>query len=245
MTDGYIKLWRKVLDGDMLKNHKLWVFWTWCLLKASYRDYKLTVGFQEIKLEPGQFIFGLKAASKETKLSIQNIRYCLGSLRGSGNLTIKTTNKYSVLTIINWESYQGNGIENNNQNNKQVRNKRQTSNNKQEDKESKEEEKENNTYVLSKKFEAIEKSFSEQELKCKQDFLDYWTERNENGTKERWQFEKVFDIKRRFRTWLNNNEKKWTPKKDSSNAITRQNRNAVFVNPIGRRVFEETPKDDD
>ena len=140
MTDGYIKLWRKVLDGDMLKNHKLFIFWAWCLLKASYKQYKITVGFQEIELLPGQFIFGLKAASRETQLSIQNIRYCLRSLQGTQNLTIKTTNKFSILTIANWDLYQGNGIEINNQNNKQVTNKRQTSNNKQERKESKEEE---------------------------------------------------------------------------------------------------------
>ena len=35
-------------------------------------------------------------------------------------------------------------------------------------------------------------------------FLDYWTEKNPNGKKERWQMQKVFDIKRRWTTWQGN-----------------------------------------
>jgi len=53
-------------------------------------------------------------------------------------------------------------------------------------------------------FSEIESSFTSEDLKHKQDFLDYWMETNPNGKKERWQMEKVFDIKRRFRTWLRN-----------------------------------------
>ena len=33
-------------------------------------------------------------------------------------------------------------------------------------------------------------------------FLDYWTEKSEGGRKERWQMEKVFDVCRRWNTWL-------------------------------------------
>jgi len=36
--------------------------------------------------------------------------------------------------------------------------------------------------------------------------LEYWEEKSEGGLKERWQMEKVFDINRRFRYWLRNND---------------------------------------
>jgi hypothetical protein len=45
-------------------------------------------------------------------------------LRKAGNLTIKTTSKFSIITIINWHSYQGDGIENDHQNDQQVTSKR-------------------------------------------------------------------------------------------------------------------------
>lgn len=35
-----------------------------------------------------------------------------------------------------------------------------------------------------------------------QKFVDYWTEQNQSGTRQRWQMEKTFEVKRRFVTWM-------------------------------------------
>ena len=110
MNRGYVRLWRKSLDAGWIRNHKLWAFWSYCLLKASYKEYDAIVGLQIIHLLPGQFIFGRKKASKETGLTEQQIRTILAFLRKAGNLTIKTTNKFSIITIINWPTYQGDDL---------------------------------------------------------------------------------------------------------------------------------------
>lgn len=144
-NDGYIKLWRKSLRSGLMQNPILWTFWTYCLLKASHRKTKTRVGYQEVILEPGQFVFGLKAASKETGLSVQNLRTSLKYLRYTTNLTIRTTNKYSIISIVNWHIYQGTDCEDNTQGNKQLTNNQQTTNNKQECKEYKE----NNSILLT------------------------------------------------------------------------------------------------
>jgi len=34
-------------------------------------------------------------------------------------------------------------------------------------------------------------------------FVFYWTEPNKSGTKERWQLQQTFDVKRRVVVWLN------------------------------------------
>ena len=128
MNRGYVRLWRKSLDAGWIKNHKLWVFWTYCLLKASHKEYNAIVGLQVVHLLPGQFIFGLRVASKETGLTIREIRTIIDFLRKAGNLTIKTTNKYSVITIINWPTYQGDDSRNDTLNDKQVANKWQHTN---------------------------------------------------------------------------------------------------------------------
>lgn len=51
-----------------------------------------------------------------------------------------------------------------------------------------------------------------------QDFVLYWTEPNKSGTKEKWEIEKTFDIKRRLLKWLDNKAKwsKPTSKKNVS-----------------------------
>lgn len=120
MNRGYVKLWRKSLDAGWIKNHKLWAFWTWCLMKATHKEYTLIVGLQAVHLMPGQFVFGRRAAAKETGLSEREIRTIIAFLIKAGNLTIKTTNKFSVITIVNWPTYQGDDIENDPQNDQQV-----------------------------------------------------------------------------------------------------------------------------
>jgi hypothetical protein len=131
MYRGYVKLWRKSIEGGWLSNAKLWTFWCWCLMKASHKEYDLVVGLQKVHLMPGDFVFGLKAASKELKMPIQPIRTILDFLKISQNITLKTTNKFSIISIINWDTYQSDENEINTQINKPLTNEQQTTNNKQ------------------------------------------------------------------------------------------------------------------
>jgi hypothetical protein len=111
MEQGYIKLWRKSLDSGLLRNHKVWVFWTWCLLKATHKEHNAVIGCQQIKLNPGQFVFGRKKAAEETGLSEREVRTSIALLGKWKNLTIKTTNKFSIITLVNWAHYQSEPIE--------------------------------------------------------------------------------------------------------------------------------------
>jgi hypothetical protein len=113
---GYIKLWRKALDGGWLQNSELWAFWTWCLLKASHKVMVVMVGFQEITLHPGQLIFGRDRSAQELKLSPRKIRTCIDRLKSGREIAIKTTNKFSIITIVNWPLYQTNESESDQQN---------------------------------------------------------------------------------------------------------------------------------
>lgn len=106
MRRGYIKLWRKSLDSGWLANPLLWCFWCWCLMKATHKPCKVLIGFQEVFLSPGQFVFGRKKCAKELKTSERSVRTCLQTLKSTNNLTIKVTNKFSIINIVNWTIYQ-------------------------------------------------------------------------------------------------------------------------------------------
>lgn len=82
------------------------------------------VGAQRINLQPGQFIFGRLIAAKETGLTERQIRTCLALLRKLEFLTIKTTNKFSIITIINWHIYQMSETGNDQQSDQHVTSKR-------------------------------------------------------------------------------------------------------------------------
>lgn len=146
MDRGYVKLWRKSLDSGMLSNHKLWAFWTWCLMKASHRERYQLVGYTKVALSPGQFVFGRKKAAIELGMSERNIRTCLDTLIKCENLTSKATNKFTIITIVNWDTYQQQENENDQQDDQQVTSKRPASDHKQECKN----EKNDKEYVGSK-----------------------------------------------------------------------------------------------
>lgn len=142
MNSGYVKLWRKSIDGGWLSNHVLWCFWCYCLMKASHKPTKVLIGFQEVFLQKGQFIFGRKKCSKELNTSERSVRTCLHTLKTTNNLTIKTTNKFSIITVVNWELYQDDdrktGHQNDHQSDQQPTNNRPTTDHIQECKEDKE-----------------------------------------------------------------------------------------------------------
>lgn len=106
MNRGYYKSWRKQFDSGMHRNHKLFVLWHWILGHAAYKPASVIIGTQKITLKPGQMIVGRQKLALDLNMSEQNVRTCLSSLESFGNITIEPTNKFSVITVVNWESYQ-------------------------------------------------------------------------------------------------------------------------------------------
>jgi hypothetical protein len=128
MQRGHVKLWRKSLDSGLIQNPNLWTFWTWCLLRASWKERDCVFNMQVVKLEPGQFIFGRKAASDELMMTQQVIRTCLKKLKTMQKLTIKTTNRYSIISIVKWDTYQQQQPADNQQVNQQLTSSQPTTN---------------------------------------------------------------------------------------------------------------------
>lgn len=108
--DGYIKLHRKLLGSRAFKNDGLCKTWIWCLLKASYTEKWVSVntgkGTTEVFLRPGQFIFGRFQAAKELNVSPSTIRNRMEKLKNIGNVDIQQDTHWSVISIINWDTYQ-------------------------------------------------------------------------------------------------------------------------------------------
>lgn len=107
MERGHVKLWRKSIDSGLIQSPNLWAFWSWCLLKATWKNRSVVMNMQTINLLPGQLVFGRKAASKELNMSEQTIRTCLEKLKKLKNITIQSTSHYSIISVVNWDNYQG------------------------------------------------------------------------------------------------------------------------------------------
>ena len=94
------------MDTSFYKNPSACHLAIHLILSAAWKDHKITVGGNEILIMRGQVPTGRKKLSDETGLSQQCTRTVLKILKRCGFLTIKSTNKLSIITICKYNDYQ-------------------------------------------------------------------------------------------------------------------------------------------
>jgi len=110
LNEGYIKVYRKTIRSRVFQNEGLFKVWMWCLLRANHKGQWVSVktgkGTTEVHILPGQFIFGRKTAAKELKMKPSTVRNRTLKLKNMRNLDIQSNSQYSIIIIINWDTYQ-------------------------------------------------------------------------------------------------------------------------------------------
>ena len=102
LLNGYICLYRSLLSWEWHDNPSTgWLFVNLLLLANI-----VPANWQGITLERGQVVTGRKALAAQTGLSERQVRTALDHLEKTGELTIKTTSKYSLITIVNYGKFQ-------------------------------------------------------------------------------------------------------------------------------------------
>lgn len=123
---GWIKLHRKVMENPIFNDPALFRLWCMCLMKAAHKEREILVGSQVVTIQPGEFVTGRNSLEEEYNRGVKpkdrvpgiTLWRWLNSLEKLGNVNIKKTNKYSVVSIVNWDLYQ--------QDEQQMNNKRTT-----------------------------------------------------------------------------------------------------------------------
>ena len=100
----YIKLHRKILNWEWYSDQNTFCLFLHLLLTARFDDGR----WKGIPIKAGQLITSLSSLSKATGLSIKSVRTSLNHLKASGEVTDEATNRYRLITVINWALYQSN-----------------------------------------------------------------------------------------------------------------------------------------
>jgi len=119
MHNGYIKLFRKMTEWEWYQDNNTKSLFLHCLIKANFTRKK----WLGMWIERGTFVTSIKQLSNELKLSESKIRLSIKKLN-QNEISLKTTNKNTIITIRYYDTYQP--IEN--ENNKQTTIKTQTNN---------------------------------------------------------------------------------------------------------------------
>lgn len=103
LVDGnYIKLSRGLLDWEWYTDINTTRLFIHMLLKANWKDGN----FKGTTIPRGSFVSSIGKLSGETGLTDREIRTAISHLKKTGEVTSKTTNKFSVFTVVKYDLYQ-------------------------------------------------------------------------------------------------------------------------------------------
>lgn len=100
---GWIKIYRAFLEWEWYHDIPCKVLALHYLLSANFEDKR----WRNQLIKRGQFVTSLYNLSADTRLSVQQIRTTNKKLTSSGFCHIRPTNKYTIVTICNYDRYQG------------------------------------------------------------------------------------------------------------------------------------------
>ena len=118
--NGYIKLHRSIREWGWYQDAVVSRVFVELLLRASYKES----AYGRLKIKPGDVIVGRKALAESLGLSEQQVRTALEKLQQTGEIKMRATNTFSVVTLVNWAKYQSEDGESN----QQITNKQPTDN---------------------------------------------------------------------------------------------------------------------
>ncbi|SMG31949.1 hypothetical protein SAMN05660862_2226 [Sphingobacterium psychroaquaticum] len=101
-AQGWIKLHRSLLEWEWYKDLNTRSLFLHLLIRANFKDNK----FQGNTIKRGQLLTGINVLSLETSLSVQQLRTSLKKLKSTNEITIETSTKNSIITIVNYDFYQ-------------------------------------------------------------------------------------------------------------------------------------------
>ena len=122
--DGWIKAHRSLLDWEWHTDPNMVSLWMHLLVLANFEDKR----WKGMVIKRGQLVTSISRLSETTGISQQSLRTCLAKLEQTQEINKQTTNKFTIITILKYDSYQQCDCSENITTNKQLTNNQQTTN---------------------------------------------------------------------------------------------------------------------
>ena len=103
LNTGYIKLYRSLLEWEWYGDINTRLLFLHLLITANYEDKK----WMGKVIKRGQRVCSYKGLSEESGISVQSVRTALNHLKSTGEVTYQSGPQYGLVTISNYEKYQG------------------------------------------------------------------------------------------------------------------------------------------
>lgn len=104
MDEGYIKLYRSMNKWEWYSDVNTKAVFLHLLLNANLEESR----FKNHVVPKGSLVIGRKSLAATLGITERNVRTALKHLKMTNEVTIISTNKFSIVTVVNWEKYQAN-----------------------------------------------------------------------------------------------------------------------------------------
>ena len=101
-NSGFIVIYRSILNWEWYDDMNTKSIFLHLLLKANHKEER----WHGVLVGRGQLITSVRKLSKETGLSIMNVRTALKHLESTHEITQSTNTKYTVISIQKYDDYQ-------------------------------------------------------------------------------------------------------------------------------------------
>lgn len=106
--NGWIKLYRKIMENPIVtKDADYLAIWVYLLLNATHDTYPALFRGKKILLKPGQLLTGRKAIASRLSISESKVGRVLETFKNEQQIEQQTSNKNRLISIVNWDFYQG------------------------------------------------------------------------------------------------------------------------------------------
>jgi len=109
-SQGYVKIFRRVMDSRVWSNEKTFKIFIWCILRANFKDNFVSIktgrGSTEVEVKRGQFIYGRFSAEEETGINGRTVDRHLEKLEKWDKVSKQSKSHYSIITVVDYDSYQ-------------------------------------------------------------------------------------------------------------------------------------------
>lgn len=100
--NSWIKLFRRFTEWQWYQDPEVKIVFLHLLLKANNEDKK----WMNIIVKRGQIVIGIPTLAEDLRLTYQQTRTALAKLQKTGEINRQSTNRFSLITINNFNLYQ-------------------------------------------------------------------------------------------------------------------------------------------
>ena len=246
MMEGWIKIYPKMTEWRWYTDSYTKAIFLHLLLTANVKDKP----FMATMIRRGQVLTSVRRLSDDLDIPEKTVRRKLANLKSTGEIVTESTNKWTIITICNYESYQG-CAKTNDRTNDQTDDQHHKNNRIIDNPPSLSNERvsplKGGTPITERQrqfYDSLIPFVAQYGKVMIRDFYDYWSETDRAAKpKMRWEKEKTWSLERRLERWKRVDDEKAVKRPQGQAKPTKLDQYKEVAKQLG--IYHDEPERSD